>query len=418
MATQDTHASGAPGVNFGKFWQMGAVIAIIGALLFFVLGPSMAGEHGDHLYGSYMFGLLFWTAISMGCFGLSLLHHATRGSWSVSVMRIFEAGGGALTLILMGLLFAPIVALPNAMHSLYEWTHEEVVKNDPILQHKAPYLNETRWIGFLVMYFVLWVGLSAFMRKSTTTQDKTKNYRLEAGRMSWGAVGIVMFMVTATFAVLDWIMSMEPHWYSTMYGVWLVVNASYGALALATVFVTANANKQPYASIVSPQLTKDLGNMLFVLTMLWGYTTLSQFLIIWNGNVAETTQYYAKRLAMYPEGMQGNQWAILGFILIVGTFFIPFYCLLAPRVKRYTANLRTIATWMFVMAILNMYLIVIPALPERAPMGPLSGLTLPDFFAWLAIGGIWLVGFGFTAAKAPLVPLYDKRLQEAKANAH
>jgi hypothetical protein len=418
MAAHETTVVEKTDADLGKLWPIGAVLAVVGGLLFFLLGPNLAGEHKETLYGSYMFGLLFWTGLTMGCFGLSMLHHATRGSWSLSVLRLFEAGGGWQSLLLMGVLFLPIIVLPDAMHSLYEWTHADVVKNDPILTHKSAYLNEPRWIAFLVMDFVLWIGLAALMRRSTVKQDATKNFKLEAGRSSWGAVGIVIFMFTATFAVLDWIMSMEPHWYSTMYGAWLVVTACYGALALCVVFLTSNANKQPYASVISPQLTKDLGNMLFVLTMLWGYTTLSQFLIIWNGNIAETTAYYARRMAMYPDGMQGNYWAVLGFFLIIGTFFVPFYCLLAPRTKRYVANLKTIAGWMFAMAVLNMYLIVVPALPERAVEGPLSKLTLTDFFAWLLVGGLWLMVFGAISRRAKLIPQYDTRLQEAAANAH
>ncbi|CAN5538610.1 hypothetical protein BH11ARM1_BH11ARM1_09530 [soil metagenome] len=417
MAEHESTAITTDKADLGKLGPMGAVLAVIGGLLFFVLGPGITGGM-DHLYGSYMFGLLFWTLITLGCLGMGLLHHTVRGTWSVSVMRLFESGGGAASLLLMAVLFIPIIVLPGAMHSLYEWTHAEVVKNDPILTHKAPWLNETRWVACLVLYFAIWILWSTIMRRSTLKQDESKNFKLEAGRMSWGAVGMVVFAVTSTFASVDWIMSMEPHWYSTMYGLCVVINACYGALAIATVFVTSNARKEPYKSIMSHFLTRDIGNMLFVLTMLWGYTTLSQFLIIWNGNIPETTSYYQKRMAMYPDGMQGNWWAVLGFILIIGTFFVPFYCLLAPRVKKYTQNLRSIGIWMFLMCILNVYMLVIPALPGRGELGPISKFTLPDIFAWMFVGGLWLVVFGAISRRAPLVPLYDTRLQEAASNAH
>jgi hypothetical protein len=410
MATIESQST-AKSVDLSKLWPIGVVFAFlgIGGLLLF------SGGVGDHFYGSYIFGLIFWAGTTLGCFGLALLHHATRASWSISILRLLEAGGGWASLILIALLFIPL--LGGGMHVLYEWTHHEEVMKDPILAHKAGYLNETFWLVRLAIYFAIWIGWSLLMQRSTIRQDQTKDYKLEAGRMSWGAAGLVMFFVTVTFAVLDWVMSMNPHWYSTMYGAWLVVGSAYGALALMTAIVCHNAQKEPYRSIVSPHLTRDLGNMLFVHTMLWGYTTLSQFLIIWNGNIPETTSYYKTRMAMYPPGMQANWWAIIGFILIVGMFFIPFYALIAPRVKKYPNLLKNLAIWMFIMAVLNMFLIVVPSVPHRADEGPFKYL-LTDVLAWLGIGGLWFMVFGFMTKKAPLVPLYDTRLQEAKANAH
>ncbi len=408
METESTDRS----VNLTKIWPVGAALALIGLLGLFLA----SGGRAEQVWGSYIFGFVFWMGITLGCFGLSLLHHATRGSWSVSVLRLFESGGGWQSLLLMLVLMVPIALF--GMHSLYEWTHHEVVQNDPILKHKEFYLSEGFWMVRVVFYFALWMFWARHMRRSTIKQDQNKDFKLEAGRGSWGAAGLVMFFLTVTFAFLDWVMSMNPHWYSTMYGAWMIVGSAYGALALMTVFVCHNADKEPYRSIVSPYLTKDLGNMLFVLTMLWGYTTLSQFIIIWNGNIPETASFYKVRMATYPPGMQGNYWAFVGFVLMVGMFFIPFYALISPRTKKYPALLKKIATWMFFMAVVNMFLIVVPSIPERAQMGPISPYLVTDILAWVGIGGLWLAMFGYMTGKAPLVPLYDTRLQEAKAHAH
>jgi hypothetical protein len=225
--------------------------------------------------------------------------------------------------------------------------------------------------------------------------------------------------LTVTFAFVDLVMSMDPSWFSTMYGTWVIVNSSYGALALCVFIVCSNVNKAPFNKIVRPDLTKDFGNMMFVHTMLWGYTTLSQFLIIWNGNLPETTRYYTPRSSgMHPPGMEANNWGLVGFILVVGTFFVPFYMLLSPRVKRYASNLRRVALWQFLMAILNMFLIVVPSLPNRAAMGPLSGPLATDICAFLGIGGIWFAVFFARTRTAPLMPLYDTRLEEAAQRAH
>ncbi len=413
MATvpHETHTHEAKPMDFGKLGPLAGFLALLLGVVTAIM--FMTGDR--HLmFGSYMYGLVFWLSVTLGCFGLSLLHHAVRGSWSVSILRLLEAGGGWASLLLMGVLFLPVVLF--GMEDLYHWLHPG---NDPILLHKVGYLNTGFWTLRLVFFFTVWIFWSWFMRKSTLRQDESRDFKLESGRSSWGAAGIVMFMVTVTFAFLDWVMSMDPHWYSTMYGVWLVVSSTYAALSLSTFILCSNANKTPYNTIIQPNLTKDLGNMMFTVTMLWGYTTLSQFLIIWNGNVPETTSYFATRSsAFHPPGMEANNWGLVGFILIIGMFFIPFYSLLAPRTKKTPGNLRKVAIWMFIMSTINMYLIVIPSLPGRAAKGPVTGATLTDLLAFAAIGAVWFLVFTLMAKRAPLLPLYDNRLQEAKKHAH
>lgn len=398
--------------DLSKFKSFGVIMAVVGFAGMFLLGMS----NMDGLFGSYMFGFSFWLSVTFGCLGLTLLHHTVRGSWSFAILRLLESGGGWMSLLLMALLFLPIVLF--GMPHLYEWMHSDVVQGDPVLRGKTAYLNQGFWTLRYAVYFLIWIFFAWKLRKSTERQEENLNFREEASRSSWGAVGMVTFMLTATFATIDWLMSMNPHWYSTMYGVWLVVGSAYAALAFCTAILCANAEKEPFRSIISPNLTKDLGNMMFVMTMLWGYTTLSQFLIIWNGGIPETTSYYADRMSIYPPGMQQNFWAIIGFVLIVGMFFIPFYSLLSPRMKRYPSNLKKVAMWQFVMAIINMHLIVAPSVPGRAVLGPFTVNTLTDLLAMVGVGGIWLIVFGLAASKATLLYRYDTRLQEAVKNAH
>lgn len=411
MSEAQLHVADAEKANFSKIRPIGLIMAIVGIGGMLLLGMS----HSDMLFGSYLFGVAFWLSVTFGCLGLALLHHAIKGSWSFAILRLLEAGGGWQSLVLMALLFVPIIlGLPH----LYEWARPDVVQNDPVLQNKAIYLNPTSWLIRLVFYFVVWIFLAAYMQRSSEKQDETLNLRLEAKRASWGAAGMVAFMLTATFAAIDWLMSMDPHWYSTMYGAWVVVSSAYVGLAFCTAVICNYADKAPFNQIVYPGLTRDLGNMLFTLTMLWGYTTLSQFLIIWNGGIPETTQYYATRMALYPAGMAQNYWAVVGFILTVGMFFVPFYCLLTPRNKKYPSNLKKVCLWMFAMAIINMYLIVIPSVPERAVLGPISAYTLTDLLALVGVGGLWMIVFGTVAARGTLLYRFDTRLQEAKNSAH
>jgi hypothetical protein len=412
MADHEIQRHDSSTADLRKYRSVGVIMAVIGFIGMFLAGLA----HRDLMFGSYMFGLMFWMSITFGCLGLLLLHHAVRASWSFSILRLLEAGSSWQMLLLMLLLFVPVVLF--GMPALYEWARQAVVEADPIIRGKAAYLNTTFWTIRLVGYFLIWMAFAAYLRRSTVQQDENLNFRLEAMRSSVGAAGMVVFTLTATFAAIDWIMSMDPHWYSTMYGAWVVISAAYAALAFCTAILCANANKEPYRSIISRKLTTDLGNMLFVCTMLWGYTTLSQFLIIWNGGIPETTEYYAQRSSMYPPGMQQNFWALIGFILIVGMFFIPFYSLLAPRMKSNPGNLKKVAMWMFFIAIINMHLIVAPSLPGRAQMGPFTVMSISDLLALVGVGGIWISAFGAIASRVTLVPRFDTRLQEAAKNAH
>jgi hypothetical protein len=251
------------------------------------------------------------------------------------------------------------------------------------------------------------------MKNSARRQEKNGDFALERGRSSWGAVGMVMFFLTFSFGVIDWLMSLEPHWPSTMMPLWQVIASCLGACSFCVAIVCVNAKKEPYVNVVSQNLTKDWGNILFMFTMLWAYTAVSQFLIIWNGNVPETAQYYARRSMM--------QWNVIGMVTILGQFLVPWMSLLSPRVKRYPRLLRRMAGWIFVIHIVDVYLAVGPALPStvagvhQSAFSPAIGF---DILGWLAIGGIWLWQFGNQVSKAPLLVGFDHRLQEALIHAH
>jgi len=421
--THDTTEQESRSLNLGRLAPAASVIGFIGLVVCMVLMFTGNDAMKTQMMGSYMFGFIFWIGITLGFFGLSLLHNCVRGNWSVSIIRILEAGGGYVSFIVMFALFLPILANLKAM---YAWADPAKVAADSLLKFKSPYLNPTFFMVRLAIYLVLWAGLAWFLRNSALRQEQSKDFKLESGRSSWAAPGIVMFFLTCTFAFTDWVMSLEPHWYSTMYGTWTIISASLGGLSLATLIFCLNADKMPFKSVWRPDLGKDLGNMLFVLTMLWGYTSLSQFLIIWNGNLPETASYYMARSSNAPH-LGGNiepvtqnlTWGLIGLIGIIGQFFIPFFALITPRTKKTAMNLAKIAGWIFVVHIADVYQYVIPALPGgRGLAGPATPAVATDALAWFAIGAIWLFVFGSMAKKAPLLPTYDTRLQEAVQNAH
>jgi len=413
--THDTKDQGSGSLNLGRIAPAAFVIGVV--LLGIMLAKTFSGDAANQtqMLGSYLFGFIFWIGITLGFFGLTLLHHTVRGNWSVSILRILEAGGGWLSFVTMFALFTPIlINLPK----LYEWADPAKVAVSKVLQHKEPYLNPKFFFIRLAIYLICWAGLAWFMRNSTLRQEKNQNFKLEAGRSSWGAPGILMFFITVTFAVVDWVMSLDAKWYSTMFGAWSIVAATLGALALATLIFCLNADKYPFNTIWRPDLTKDLGNMLFVLTMLWGYTSLSQYLIIWNGNLPETTRFLMARSGSVEPMTANLTWGAVGLIGIIGQFFIPFFALITPRTKKTPMNLAKICGWIFLVHITDVYVYIIPSLPGRGTQGPVPSAMIWDGLAFLAIGALWFGIFGTQINKAPLLPSYDTRLQEAVQNAH
>jgi hypothetical protein len=379
----------------------------------FTLAMLISGNR--ELYGSYLFGVMFWLSLTLGLFGMSILHHAVRGTWSVPLVRLMDAGGGWASLLLMAVLFLPFVLNPAP---LYEWADAAKRTTDHVLANRAAYMNPTGFAVRYVIFFAIWICYALWMQRSVFRQEAGEGFKLELGRTSWGAAGMVMFFITVTFALTDWVMSMDSHWYSTMYGAWFIVMSCGAGLAFSMMVFNANSDREPYRSVISPKLTRDMGNMLFTLTMLWGYTSLSQFLIIWNGNIPETTSYYKTRSSeMHPPGMESNHWGILGLVLMLGRFFVPFFALISPRIKKYPENLRMVGGWILVMHIVEVYLLVQPSIPGRAIQGPAAGHLLWDAIAFIGVGALWLSVFAFQAAKVPLIPTYDTRL-EALKHAH
>jgi len=205
------------------------------------------------------------------------------------------------------------------------------------------------------------------------------------------------------FAMTDWMMSITPHWYSSIYGIWLMVNGALCAISLATFFVAKNADKEPYSGIDRPGLTKDLGNLMFVFTMLWAYTSLSQYLIIWSGNLTEFTPYYFVR--------SNNGWEYVGATSVIAGFVLPFLFLIAPKTKAYGGMLWKVAVWVLAIRVVDFFWIVIPTWRAN------PAFSWMDAAVFLGMGGLWFTVFSKNIGKANLIPTHDTRLPEVYEHA-
>ena len=363
------------------------------------------------MMGGYLFGWYATMTIVLGMLGVTILHHTVRGSWSLPWIKLLQAGSSPLVLIVMLVLFLPMLLSPG---TVYQWVDPG---NDHALLKKVWWLSQARWTFRTFVYFALFIGMSWFLRNSVRRQEDgaPDGVKIEMGRSSWGAAFIVLFILTFTFAGIDWAMSLQPHWYSTMFPLWQLIAACLGASGFTVALLCLNARRAPYDEVVAPAVTKDWGNILFMFTMLWAYTAISQFLIIWNGNLPETASYFARR------GLMG--WNATGMVIILGQFLLPWMILLSPRVKRYPQHLRKIAGWIFVIHLLDVYQAVVPALPNGG-WGPGQGLFPGQHIGYELLGlaacfCVWLGVFARGVLETrSLLPTYDTRLQEAILHAH
>lgn len=385
-------------------WKgVGAALAAVGivAVAFgFYQSPKIAIQ-------SYFFGWYFWALVTLGCFGLLCLHNTVRGAWGTSILRMLEAGGGPEALLVCGLGGIPILMnLP----ALYPWANPDIVAHDHILQNKVWYLTTNGFMIRYVVYFVIWIGLAALLKRSSQKQDQTLEPKLGIQRNTIGPIGMVVFFISLTFAITDWVMSMEKYWFSSMLPMLTSVGAALTAFALAIVLLMKNRDSEPFKSIVTPQLTKDLGNLSFAMTMLWQYLTLSQYLITYAGNLPEEVPYYLKR------NYHGWEYMIGGIILF--QFFVPFTLLLFPRMKKYASNLMAIACLILFVRVFDVYWTVMPSLRSdvklgQGMMGALQSLSQwQDYASFAMFAGLWFGVFGYQIAKAAVLPKHDTRLLE------
>lgn len=380
--------------------QLG-VLGSVGVILLLVGGGLLAVSSSipkTDFWSSYLYGYMFWLNLALGCLGLKLLHHTVRGQWGLSILRLLEAGGSWIMFVLLALGFLPIAFGPG-MDALYHWLHPN---GDKLLEARFM-LTKDSWTIRTIIYFVLWIGLAAYVDSSSRREDKTGNTNEKIKREKVAAPGIIIYVISATLAVTDWVMSIDTHWFSTIYGVWFIIGQVLAALSFTTMLVCMNGDKPPYTLVMFRGLCIDLGNLLLAFTLFWAYISLSQFLIIWSGNLPEFTSYYYSRSV--------NGWGLIGAVNIVLGFFLPFILLLQPILKRNPKYLMIIAGLIMLSRILDVYWIIIPSL--RGSPSPI----ISDVAAWLAFGGLWLAVFGLTAKGSELLPAHDRRLEEAKQEA-
>jgi hypothetical protein len=363
------------------------------------LALSFAGSliWPHRFFASYLVAFLFWIGIALGCVGLTMLHHLLGGSWGLPVRRPLEAG--AMTLLPLAVLFLPLVSnLPN----LYPWARPEEVRLDADLYHKSSYLNVSFFLIRAVLYFAIWITFAFLLNRWSRVQDSSADPAPTHRLQQLSGPGLVFLFLTSTFAAIDWAMSLEPRWASTIFGAMLIVGEALSTLALMIAVAILLAADQPMREAATPSRLHDLGNLLLAFVMLWAYMAFSQFLIIWSGNLAEEIPWYVRR----THG--GWQWVAL--LLIGFHFFLPFFVLLFRESKRQSRLLFQVAWFVIVMHLIDLVWLVIPAsVDATSPRIPWEDFPL-ILAATAGIGGIWMATFLWHLKRGPLIPLNDLNL--------
>jgi hypothetical protein len=345
-------------------------------------------------FSAYLSAYIFWVGIPVGCLALLMLHHLVGGRWGFMIQRVLEAG--IRTLPLMALLFIPLLfGLPE----LYPWARAEVVAADPLLQQKAAYLNIPFFIARAVVYFAIWILLGRLLVKWSLEQDRTADPTLTQRLQKLSGPGLVLYGLTVTFSAIDWIMSLEPKWYSTIFGMIFIVSFGLAALACAIVVADLIKNEPPLPRVVSADRFHDLGNLLLAVVMLWAYMQFSQFLVIWSGNLVEEIPWYLHRIN------GGWEWVALALVLFL--FALPFVLLLSRTTKRSAAILARVAMVILFMHWLDVLWMIAPSFyPAR------FHIHWMDIVAPIGIGAVWLGTFlGYLRTRS-LLPLRDPRFAE------
>ena len=372
--------------------QQRSLMVGAGGLMLCIVGAFFNSEQ---FFRSYLLAYLFWIGIALGSFALLMLHHLVGGAWGFVIRRLLESA--TRTFPLMAMLFLPFIL---GMHDLYIWARLEEVAADEILQHKSLYLNVPFFLLRTVLYFSIWIGVSYFLNRWSREQDRRSDPSPGRRLGMLSGPGLVLYGGTVTFASIDWAMSLEPHWFSAVYGIMFLVGQILATLAFAITVLALLANHEPFSRVLAPNHFHDLGNLMLAFVMLWAYIAFSQYLIIWSGNLPEEIPWYIHRAS--------GGWEWIGLFLFFFHFFLPFLLLLSRRTKRSVRSLGTVAVAMMVVRLVDLFWLVVPAFHQTA-----LRIHWMDLMAPIGVGGIWIAVFVWQLKGRPLLPLHDPYAEEA-----
>ena len=385
--------------SVNRFERLALIVGVVFTLVL-VIGFVLDRNQFFH---SYLFAFSFWSGISIGALALLMLQHLTGGGWGLVIRRVLEASTRTLPLVVI--LFVPIVL---GAHRIYRWTDAHEIAEHPVLQEKSKYLNLSFFTVRAAIYFAIWLTLAYFLNRWSLLQDSTADRKYTKNMRVLSGPGMVLLVFTVTFAAIDWFMSLDPDWSSTIYGFIFVAAWGLSALAFTIAVMVWLSKHEPMSDIVAQLHFHDLGKLLLAFVMLWSYFAFSQFLIIWSGNLPEEISWYIPRIH--------GAWGAIALGVIVLHFAFPFLFLLSRSFKRHAGKLVIVAVLILVMRLIDLFWMIGP---NFSPAG--FHVSWMDVVAPIALGGLWLGMFARALTRRALIPindpLYETVLEQKHAHA-
>jgi hypothetical protein len=377
-----------------KIYQRSLIVGIVFAIASIILAIT----NPDQFYRGYLLGFLCWLGVSLGSMAIVMIRHLTGGGWGMVIRRIL--GAAMRTLPLLAILFIPII-IAVVQHRIYPWAMPTESVQDPYIREhlekhsfiKNAYLNQTGFIIRAIIYFVIWNVLSFLLSRWSRQTDRpgapdnTQKFKAVAGP------GLILYAFTISFAAIDWVMSLDPSWISTIFGLIILIGEMLSAMCFAVVVERILFNHKPMSEMLKPDFVHDHGKWIMTFIMVWAYFSFSQWLIIWAGNLPNEITFYTKRLSF--------GWGKVGLFLALFHFAVPFAVLLSRPFKRNIRKLVWLAIWLMLMRWVDLFWIIEPNFMKGL------GITIADVVVPMAIGGFWLAYFFRNLGSLPLLPAYD-----------
>lgn len=377
-------------VQLGRAQQRSLLIGAVGLVC------CLLGGFFNHtqFFRSYLVAYLLWLGIALGCLAILMLHHLVGGAWGFVIRRLLESGARTFPVLLI--LGIPFVI---GLHPAHAWARAEALNFASFSHFKQIYLSPSFFYIRTAIYFGAWIFLGYILNKWSFEQDRTSEPNRVAIRLqALSGPGLIIYGLTITYASIDWVMSLEPSWFSSIFGMMFMVSQALMAMAFVIIVLMLLSDRKPLSEVLLPSHFHDLGTLLFAFLMLWAYLNFSQFLIIWYGNLIDEIPWYMSRAK--------GAWAGLAVFLIIFHFVLPFFLLLSRDLKRKKGVLTKVAVALIFMSWVDLFWVVMPSFEKAGPR-----LHLLDFFAPVGIGGIWVAAFIWQLKDKPLLPLNDPEFQ-------
>ena len=374
--------------SISRLGRIGLLVGVLGIVLSVVGAVLSPGS----FFSSYLVAFLWIAAIPLGSLALLMLYHLVGGRWGFMIRRVLEAS--TRTIPLIALLFVPLLL---GLGKIYPWADPSVVAKDEVIAAKAHFLNPKMFLLRAVLYFAVWIVLALTLDRMSARQDKGAVPERDKHMATLSAPGIIAWCLVATLASVDWLMSLDPHWYSSLYGIYYFESMALGALAFTALIAVILSRSKPVGELFTKRDFHDYGNLLLAFIMLWGYFAFSQFLIIWSGDLPEEIPWYLERIT--------QQWKLFTTLLIVAQFVVPFLLLLTHAVKGRPGRLVFVAVLLIAVRYADYFWQVMPPLHR-------SALSWLDLASLLGMGGIWLAVFCWQLGRRSLIAVNDPKYQE------